>query len=767
MANEIVDDQLAKALKRIAALEQKNETLEQKTETLEQALQENLQLTQESTLLEFLQACHEHLRKPICVETKKTWTTLDITNPSGKFYPKRLTPWEDFPQKLEGEFLKVQKIFHPPEQPALRLFRSIQYIKTVALDNRIAAPIANEQSLRFLEKVTLENHVALIIDNLRDLPQGQDQFQLGHGIFFENDPNSLSEKADDVQERQEIENPKTPPRKANPDSNVKPKRRQDRADQYCIYKGEDSNRELLFIAEYKPPHKLTIGDLNGFRPMDLKKEVIDRTHIPLPIPKEHKDAEADSIRDRLQYNADKVAVAVATQTFHYMIENGLKYSYITSGQAMIFLQIEEDDPTTLHYHVTVPSEDVEEDGPKFLYQKTAIFQVVALCLMAFQSQRRDQEWRQDAMSKLTKFPSATDITLDFEDTPEKERKLGANRKRSLTSLSYKGRKEVTSNFVLRSGCKPVDAPKQPDDEDDDDDAPGRSTKPSVSGSQNSKGKSGSKQQNKGGKSSTQGTQGTQGTRQQNSGGDSSKKASSTRSTPKQYCTQKCLLGIVRGSQLDETCPNASFHPRVGKKHAVNRSKFLTLIRKQLSDDLDENCEPLGLQGSRGALFKITLASHGYVFVGKGTVNVFVPDLVHEGKVYQQLAKLQGKAVPVYLGNIDLDKWYYLDVGVRILHMLLMSWGGNLADKDEAVKDMPELPKRIQQTVAEVQQAGINQMDVRPQNLLWNREAQRVMLIDFERAVVIKSRPKDSSMPKERAVREVSSNKKSDSVDAQK
>lgn len=89
-----------------------------------------------------------------------------------------------------------------------------------------------------------------------------------------------------------------------------------------------------------------------------------------------------------------------------------------------------------------------------------------------------------------------------------------------------------------------------------------------------------------------------------------------------------------------------------------------LVQEQLAKALDHHCESLGLQGARGTLFKITLASHGYVFVGKGTVQAFVPDLLHEGKTYQRLAKLQGTAVPVCLRNIGLYQWYYLDLGVE-------------------------------------------------------------------------------------------------------
>ncbi len=55
-------------------------------------------------------------------------------------------------------------------------------------------------------------------------------------------------------------------------------------------------------------------------------------------------------------------------------------------------------------------------------------------------------------------------------------------------------------------------------------------------------------------------------------------------------------------------------------------------------------------GSAGALFKATLASHGYTFVGKGTVEPLVPAVFHEGRLYQHMAPLQGAAIPVHLAT---------------------------------------------------------------------------------------------------------------------
>ena len=104
--------------------------------------------------------------------------------------------------------------------------------------------------------------------------------------------------------------------------------------------------------------------------------------------------------------------------------------------------------------------------------------------------------------------------------------------------------------------------------------------------------------------------------------------------------------------------------------------FKRCLLAQLHLTLDDEIEPLHIQGARGALFKITLASHGYTLVAKGTVETFKPDLLHEGRMYRCIQQLQGDVIPVYLGNVDLQgRCYYLDVGVHIVHMMFLSWVG--------------------------------------------------------------------------------------------
>lgn len=153
-------------------------------------------------------------------------------------------------------------------------------------------------------------------------------------------------------------------------------------------------------------------------------EIIDRADIPPPIPIDETEVEAEAVATRLQYNADKVAMAVATQTFHYMIQNGVEYSYIATGEAFIFLRIEADDPKTLYYHVTVPSEEINDDEPGFPSWQTAIARVVILCLMAFRSKRRSHEWRNNPKEQLEKYP-VDYLEAVLVQTPASEGKLAA------------------------------------------------------------------------------------------------------------------------------------------------------------------------------------------------------------------------------------------------------------------------------------------------------------------------------------------------------
>jgi hypothetical protein len=137
---------------------------------------------------------------------------------------------------------------------------------------------------------------------------------------------------------------------------------------------------------------------------------------------------------------------------------------------------------------------------------------------------------------------------------------------------------------------------------------------------------------------------------------------------------------------------------------------------------------------------LTLEWYGYTFVGKGTVTAFEAKLKHEGLVYQHLDKVQGELIPVYLGNISLVCPYFLDFGVRIVHMLLMSWAGEQARKDLMITMGRDLAAETSGAVTKMLDCGVEHYDVRPPNVLWNPEIRNVVLVDFERSEILKQVP---------------------------
>jgi predicted Ser/Thr protein kinase len=140
------------------------------------------------------------------------------------------------------------------------------------------------------------------------------------------------------------------------------------------------------------------------------------------------------------------------------------------------------------------------------------------------------------------------------------------------------------------------------------------------------------------------------------------------------------------------------------------------------------------------LFKLTLESRGYTFVAKGTVEAFVPKLKHEARIYHHLAGTQGDLIPVYLGGISLARTYFLDFGVRITFMLLMSWTGEWAETESISSMGLDLDVEKARAAGELRDRGVEHRDMRPPNVLWNHENKRVMLVDFERSEILKQVP---------------------------
>lgn len=163
-------------------------------------------------------------------------------------------------------------------------------------------------------------------------------------------------------------------------------------------------------------------------------------------------------------------------------------------------------------------------------------------------------------------------------------------------------------------------------------------------------------------------------------------------------------------------------------HPITLKDLLLSLKTQLDENIDR-CKPIGKCGAYGATFKLTCLQYGYTVIGKGTTSDLWEEVSGEAQVYQILRKIQGSAVPVFLGTIDLAKTNFLHGAGPIRHMLVMGWGGECSTTIELTSS---LRREIQRSDKRIQSLGIVHEDFRPENILWSEELKRALIIDFHR-----------------------------------
>lgn len=686
----------------VSDYERQLEKLLQEAERRAQKAEEQRRPT---TFSEYIEACHNYLFANFTVQPNKSLTSNGYrTKPQGKRCPTRLLPWSNFLEQQRNILGRLYSVY-PAEA---RDFESLDFLR--ALGKRIAKrKVGNEKDLEHIQHDTVEAPVTSIIDCLRLLDEAGDEFTLGNGIIFENHPNVASDGAEEPQERLRSQQlPPNTPGRSGPDLN------QLRADQICVYmydKDDLTRRKLAFVVEYKAPHKLTLHHLRlGLREMNIYNDVVNRSTKPVS---DDKDA-------LFQYHSDELVAAAVAQTFHYMIEGGLEYSYLTTGQAIVFLKIDWDDPTTLFYHLAEPGHEVRAHPENFRHC-TAVSQVLAFSLLALGSITHGQNDRHNAILKLNCWDEDYESILYA--IPETELKQAPPTSAfQPRTYSHVDRSPYLLRFSKKQSfgaCRPESChtsrdhptPDASDDESDLPDTPTRQTDQTRSRLY-----------------------------RQSRGGDRSGSLSEYDGQTRPYCTQKCLLGLIRRGVLDGKCPNIALHCQEQRPHyqyhPISHKTWLTLMHEQLARTLDEDIEPLAKQGARGILFRVTLRSYGYTVIAKGTVLAFLRDLRHEASVYHRLQTLQGVCVPVCLGAVDLAQVYYYDFQVRVVHLMFLSWAGDSPNDGNVEVGQQKLTQELVRSVHAIHQAGVLHRDVSTSNALWSHEVRRVMLIDFERSAIL-------------------------------
>ena len=144
---------------------------------------------------------------------------------------------------------------------------------------------------------------------------------------------------------------------------------------------------------------------------------------------------------------------------------------------------------------------------------------------------------------------------------------------------------------------------------------------------------------------------------------------------------------------------------------------------------------MNIHRARGALFKVKLPGFSYTVIVKATGVECVRDLIHESAIYYQLLPIQGKYVPVHLGDIKVDSPFYYAGAVRIVHMMFLSFGGfpirspiSAVLADEAIRGLQA-----------IHQLGVLQKDPAARNILVHPDRPGMTWIDFERATLFSPR----------------------------
>lgn len=673
--------------------DQERKRAEEERKTLEEERDQEREKTRKTTFEELIRHCHNLFSRQLRVEHPSRSTTGTIPPPKGKYCPLQLLPWVDCAARQQDVYHAVCNYLEPLGEDGKRLFSSRTMLEGLG-EEFSKRPISSEQDLAGYERFGVENHVRDIITELCKQSAARDRFHLGDGVRFDNHAQAL----DPAATASSTDNPSKP-------------------DQYCIRRIDGGSNTLLTTVEYKPPHKLPVEMLrSGLRPMRFCEEVVWPNSTPTQEP------------EKLRYKAARVTGSAIVQEFHVMIEEGLEYSYLTNGLALVLLRVPYNDPTTLYYHLCEPNMEVNpEDDQSFQQPLTTIARALCLCLMSFGSTLRDQKWRDRATDDLPVWETSFDnersqvqpaelqqIVQNSPYAPSESTSSGRTLSEWLPSSPVgsptDGRRPPTrSQTQSQSRCAPSDPVLRDESSEADEEAVQRGQKRRFSPVTSSP-------------SSPSAQRLARGT------GPGYSSSVQNQHHSMQFCTQRCLFGLRKCGSLDERCPNVTLHRRGGSssQHLINSEILVLIIKQQLDDDIDD-CTPMGGCGASGAPFKITCSTYGYTLVGKGTTSWLWNEVSREADIYHILSRVQGSAVPVFLGTIDLAKTYFLHGAGPIRHMLLMAWAGKPID---SIKDFR---REIKRSVKDIRSLGVIHEDLREDNLLWNAELGRVLIIDFHRS----------------------------------
>lgn len=757
----------------------------EEAETRVEAMEKQLAKT---TFPEFLDICHTNVFMKLDVQKNKLLTTTGgMTKVDGKQYPRCLKPWNEFPALHEESFAIFERAFQ-----LRQLFPSPAGLGYLA-DKLSDKKLASEEDLKNFECLAVEGCVLDVFPRFLEVARGDVTIfptpDLPHEISFnsypfgviateadeeESEPEAGPEQDDDSSRPRTASRGRTlqrsgaggTPRRNKPliikddrpayigalgvakrdmdeaiaraaaeaeerEKSGPPKKRHSpertkvRPDQWCFRHSADeyTNVRPLFVVEYKAAHKID---------KDLLRDCLE--------PEVAASLMEDAIRTVAGRSNGEVAKAkrdiakVFTQTYHYMVDYGLQYSYATTGNSLIFLYLDPKQPSMLYYHLEEPESAVRSSGREDI-KRSAVALVLSFMLMSLKGQHMTQRWKKNIHKEQPKWPQPYE---DMKDMP-----TNTPNSLSLTTTTVTLAPKVAE--ASKDPQKGSGTRRQHQDGDCDLGPTSDSSRRSQSSSW-----------------STRETLGTD-TTQSEEEPEWSYSVDAPPSPALPFCTQACLLGLKTGGKRDPRCPNANLHQRrdaadvvsADDRHPITAAELCAQLTHQLASDMDHDCQNLeryGMYGAIGSMFKLALSEYGYCFLGKGVQRAHRKRLEKEAVTYSFLEACQGRLVPVVLGVIELVDEYWTECGAHISHMMLMTFAGDsLWHHSRKQKKNPALYQdEILRTLKELEPYGVEHGDENNNNMVWNEELQRVMVIDFDYAIVWQQQSAEDEIQQELA-----------------
>ncbi|KIH93336.1 metalloprotease m41 [Sporothrix brasiliensis 5110] len=671
-------------------------------------------------------------------------TTHTATRVKGKFYPRRLRPW-DFETAHASIFQTLVAAFGEDKVfPALT--------DVIGIGRDLSPGPADEQDLRPFIRAAIEKPAARVVTQYIQQKQNDKASTDNERGFLKITFQNNAYGVDLVQEAAEETPPPPPPGQPGVMA-PPPKRRRSPVktigvpDRWCVGFDDSGSATHILVGEYKAAHKLPAQKLSAvlskppgedFFIQAVKSRDVDPNATDATAPTSAAAAAAATQRraapvtgadvEHTRLTSEEVYIAsTLCQAYHYMITTGLEFGYVASGDGLVFLRVLEDDPQTLLYFWSVfpvqapapgqgaapgaalASDDIENStaGMREPIQ-TALAYLTSLCMLALKSTVRPMSWIDARERDLARWPHPYEQALPSMATAALlPAPPGPRRDDTGGGAGGTGSSGGSGSEPSRTSTKRPHSAH----------TPSRTNTGSGSGSASASGNG-------------------------SGNGNTARTRFVVEPPTLPYCTQACLRGLCTGAPLDDLCPNAALHraarpPQAGTGHGDGHPLTADGVRErivaQLAQNMDKDCQCLdrwGFFGRYGALFKLAVTGYGYTFVAKGVQAPHRHLLEDEAAVYTALAAHQGRLIPVFLGIADLARPLPLQSLARVPHLLLLSYAGPLLSPDDT-----HAAAERERTVAELQAAGLYNDDVHAGNMAWNAEAGRVMLFDFDQACV--------------------------------